>query len=227
MLHHVSVGVTDVARAGRFYDAVLKALGYKRVADYSPGAIAYGESKDRPEFWVGLPHNQGLPSVGNGTHVGFVAKTKAAVNKFHDEALKAGGSNGGEPGPRPDYGPAYYGAFIYDLDGKNCGRFADWYRGFKLDIKREGNGDDECLGDLVFADSREAVPLQAADLLAYEGQRYKRKSNGDPDAPIRTEYMRALRRFKSQDDFWLFDEPRLRNLENKLDADVKRTTAGA
>jgi catechol 2,3-dioxygenase-like lactoylglutathione lyase family enzyme len=117
MLHHVSIGVTDVARAGRFYDAVLRALGYKRVADYSPGAIAYGESKDRPEFWVGLPHNQGLPSVGNGTHVGFSAKSKAAIDKFHEEALKAGGSNGGEPGPRPDYGQHYYGAFIYDLDG--------------------------------------------------------------------------------------------------------------
>jgi len=31
--------------------------------------------------------------------------------------LAQGGSNGGEPGPRPDYGPHYYGAFIYDLDG--------------------------------------------------------------------------------------------------------------
>jgi len=58
-----------------------------------------------------------VPSGGNGTHVGFIAKSKAAVNKFHAEALKAGGSNNGEPGPRPDYGPTYYGAFIYDLDG--------------------------------------------------------------------------------------------------------------
>jgi catechol 2,3-dioxygenase-like lactoylglutathione lyase family enzyme len=117
MLHHVSVGVSDVARAGQFYDAVLKALGYKRVADYSPGAIAYGESKDKPEFWVGLPHDRNAASVGNGTHVGFVAKSKQAVLKFHEAALKAGGSNNGEPGPRPDYGPAYYGAFVYDLDG--------------------------------------------------------------------------------------------------------------
>jgi catechol 2,3-dioxygenase-like lactoylglutathione lyase family enzyme len=117
MLHHVSVGVRDVERAAKFYDPVLKALGYKRVMDFSPGAIAYGESKDRPEFWVGLPHDQGVSNAGNGTHVGFIAKTKGAVNKFHDEALKAGGSNGGEPGPRPDYGFAYYGAFIYDLDG--------------------------------------------------------------------------------------------------------------
>jgi len=117
MLHHVSIGVTDVVRAGQFYDTVLKPLGYKRVADYSPGAIAYGESKDRPEFWVGLPHDRNAASVGNGTHVGFVARSKQAVNKFHEAALKAGGSNNGEPGPRPDYGPAYYGAFIYDLDG--------------------------------------------------------------------------------------------------------------
>ena len=117
MLHHVSVGVRDVARAAGFYDPVLKALGYKRVADYSPGAIAYGESKDKPEFWIGLPHDQSAPSNGNGAHLAFVARSKAQVNKFHEAALKAGGSNNGEPGPRPDYGPAYYGAFIYDLDG--------------------------------------------------------------------------------------------------------------
>jgi catechol 2,3-dioxygenase-like lactoylglutathione lyase family enzyme len=117
MLHHVSVGVRDVARAATFYDPVLKALGYRRVADYSPGAIAYGERGGKPEFWIGLPHNQNAASVGNGTHVGFSAKSKGAVNKFHEAALKAGGSNNGEPGPRPDYGPAYYGAFIYDLDG--------------------------------------------------------------------------------------------------------------
>jgi catechol 2,3-dioxygenase-like lactoylglutathione lyase family enzyme len=117
MLHHVSVGVRDVARAASFYDPVLKALGYKRVMDFSPGAIGYGESKDKPEFWIGLPHDQGAPSNGNGAHLAFAATSKAQVNKFHDAALKAGGSNNGEPGPRPDYGPGYYGAFVYDLDG--------------------------------------------------------------------------------------------------------------
>ena len=117
MLHHVSVGVTDLARAASFYDPVLKALGYRRVADYSPHAIGYGEAKDKPEFWIGQPHNQHPQTAGNGTHIGFAAKSKGAVQKFHEAALKAGGSNNGEPGPRPDYGPSYYGAFIYDLDG--------------------------------------------------------------------------------------------------------------
>jgi catechol 2,3-dioxygenase-like lactoylglutathione lyase family enzyme len=115
MLHHVSVGVTDVARAAKFYDAVLGTLGYRRVADYSPQAIGYGT--DHPEFWIGQPHDQGPMSAGNGTHVGFSARSKAQVEAFHAAALKEGGSNNGEPGPRPDYGPDYYGAFIFDLDG--------------------------------------------------------------------------------------------------------------
>jgi len=44
MLHHVSVGVADVERAALFYDAVLGALGYKRVMEYLPYALAYGET---------------------------------------------------------------------------------------------------------------------------------------------------------------------------------------
>ena len=115
MLHHVSVGVSDVARAAKFYDAVLRTLGYKRVMEFLPYALAYGE--DHPEFWIQLPHDQKPMSVGNGVHLGLVARTKDQVHKFHAAALANGGSNNGEPGPRPDYGTDYYGAFIYDLDG--------------------------------------------------------------------------------------------------------------
>lgn len=117
MLHHVSVGVRDVERAARFYDPVLKALGYKRLMEFLPYGIGYGERGGGPEFWIGLPHNQMTATAGNGTHVGFQARNKAQVNAFHAAALAQGGSNDGEPGPRPDYGPAYYGAFVYDLDG--------------------------------------------------------------------------------------------------------------
>ena len=117
MLHHVSVGVSDVERAAKFYDPVLRALGYRRVMEFMPYAIAYGERGGAPQFWIGLPHNQQAPTSGNGTHVGFQARNKAQVNAFHAAALAQGGSNNGEPGPRPDYGPAYYGAFVYDLDG--------------------------------------------------------------------------------------------------------------
>jgi len=115
MLHHVSVGVRDVERAAQFYDAVLGALGYGRVMEVLPYAIGYGEV--HPVFWVQLPHNQQVATAGNGVHISFIARTAEQVDAFHKAALELGAQDGGEPGPRPDYSPDYYGAFVYDPDG--------------------------------------------------------------------------------------------------------------
>jgi catechol 2,3-dioxygenase-like lactoylglutathione lyase family enzyme len=115
MIHHVSIGVRDVSAAADFYDRVLGTLGYKRVMEILPYAVAYGDTA--PEFWIGQPHDQGSPSAGNGAHISFSAKNKSAIQKFHAAALEAGGSDEGAPGPRADYGPDYYGAFARDPDG--------------------------------------------------------------------------------------------------------------
>ena len=115
MLHHVSVGVSDLARAARFYDSVLGALGYKRVMEVLPYGIGYGETT--PMFWVQLPHDRNAANAGNGVHVGLVGRSRAVIESFHRAALEAGGSDEGAPGPRPDYGPHYFGAFVRDLDG--------------------------------------------------------------------------------------------------------------
>jgi catechol 2,3-dioxygenase-like lactoylglutathione lyase family enzyme len=115
MLHHVSVGVGDVEQAARFYDSVLGTLGYKRVMEFMPYAVAYGERA--PEFWVQLPSDRNPATVGNGVHIGFAASTKAAVEAFHRAAIAAGGMDEGPAGPRPDYGPDYFGAFVRDPYG--------------------------------------------------------------------------------------------------------------
>lgn len=115
MLHHVSVGARNVERAAKFYDAVLAALGYKRVMEFLPYAIGYGDR--HPSFWVQLPHDHKESSVGNGTHISFIARSKDAVHRFHAEAIANGGTDGGGPGPRPLYSADYYGAFVLDLDG--------------------------------------------------------------------------------------------------------------
>ena len=39
------------------------------------------------------------------------------MNAFHAAAVSAGGKDEGAPGPRPEYTPEYYGAFVRDLDG--------------------------------------------------------------------------------------------------------------
>ena len=115
MLHHVSIGVVDVARAAQFYDRVLQELGFKRVFEVLPYGIGYGEKQ--PAFWIGLPHDQRSASIGNGVHVAFNATSEEMIRAFHRVALDAGGTDDGAPGPRPDYGPDYFGAFVRDLDG--------------------------------------------------------------------------------------------------------------
>ena len=119
MLHHVSLGVTDVARAARFYDAALGSLGYVRVwSDLRPGetkqAIGYGEpgGGDR----LALKQVDAV-APSPGTHLAFGAPSRAAVEAFHAAALAAGGTDDGAPGLRPHYGPDYYAAFVLDPDG--------------------------------------------------------------------------------------------------------------
>lgn len=114
ILSHVSVGTNQFEAAVAFYDAALAPLGIQRVMGH-PGAQAYG--KQFPEFWVQAPIDGAAASCGNGTHIGFVATSKAAVDAFHAAALAAGGADDGQPGPRSEYGAAYYGAFVRDLDG--------------------------------------------------------------------------------------------------------------
>ena len=49
MLSHVSIGVKDLAKTRSFYDAALKPLGYKCVAEGS-GYVYYGVKS--PEFGI-------------------------------------------------------------------------------------------------------------------------------------------------------------------------------
>lgn len=114
MMSHVSIGTNHFAEAGAFYDKVLGTLGVRRVLDF-PEAVAYG--KAFPEFWVHPPHNGEEASVGNGVHFAFLADSPELVDTFYSAALDAGATAEGEPGPRPQYGEAYYGCFVRDLDG--------------------------------------------------------------------------------------------------------------
>jgi catechol 2,3-dioxygenase-like lactoylglutathione lyase family enzyme len=112
MLAHISIGVTDLARARGFYDAVLAPLGYARVYDV-PGAHGYG-TPNQPSFWIG---GEAGTKPNAGFHVAFMAKDRKAVQAFHAAALKAGGQDNGKPGLRPEYTENYYAAFVLDPDG--------------------------------------------------------------------------------------------------------------
>lgn len=114
MLHHLSIAVADLRRAGAFYDAALGALGYRRVFE-DDTAIGYGIEDGEDGLCLKLRPNPVAP--GPGFHVAFAAPSREAVDRFHTQALAVAGTDNGGPGLRPDYGPHYYAAFLIDPDG--------------------------------------------------------------------------------------------------------------
>ena len=115
IIGHVSVGTNQFEQAIDFYDKVLSIVGAQRVLDFSGEAVAYG--KEFPEFWVHPPYNGKKAQTGNGVHFAFMADSSKMVDEFYRVAIKAGATSDGEPGPRPAYGPQYYGCYVLDLDG--------------------------------------------------------------------------------------------------------------
>jgi catechol 2,3-dioxygenase-like lactoylglutathione lyase family enzyme len=110
VIHHASVDVSDLERAGRFYDAVLGSLGWRRHID-NDERIAWGIV--RPVFSVTRRDSAGGP----GGHICFAASGIPAVKAAWEGGTEAGGSDDGAPGPRPEYGPSYYSAYLLDPDG--------------------------------------------------------------------------------------------------------------
>ena len=123
MISHVSIGVRDIAKAGRFYDTALAALGYKRLYD-SAEALGYGA--ETPELWVMQVARPVKADEASGLHLCFDASDRAGVDAFHKAGIKAGGRDNGRPGVRKDYGDNYYAAFVIDPEGYRleayCGR---------------------------------------------------------------------------------------------------------
>ncbi len=114
MINHVSIGVRDIARAKRFYDAALAALGYSCLSQ-SEGSLGYGRGP--VALWISEAARPVPADAGSGLHFCFDAPTRASVDAFHAAAIRAGGSDNGKPGVRVDSGPDYYAAVASDPDG--------------------------------------------------------------------------------------------------------------
>jgi catechol 2,3-dioxygenase-like lactoylglutathione lyase family enzyme len=117
MLDHVSLGVSDLARSRRFYDAALRPLGLVRIVNFG---------NDRGSDYGAAPGSLGVEftitveravAPAAGMHMCLRARDRDAVREFHRLALANGGRDDGAPGLRPQYHASYYGAFVLDPDG--------------------------------------------------------------------------------------------------------------
>lgn len=119
MIDHTGLQVHDPKKSRHFYDEALAPLGYKMLfqvpLEHSGGKVMLGYGvPPKMDFWMG----EGVPQTPR-VHIAFRAQTRAQVDEFYKAALKAGGRDNGEPGPRPHYHKDYYAAFVLDPDGHN------------------------------------------------------------------------------------------------------------
>lgn len=115
MIDHISIAVSDLSRATRFYEAVLGTIGYAML-DVRGSTVGFG--KKYSEFWVNARPDMERLARNSGAHVCLRVTSTELVDAFHAAALANGGESNGEPGLRPHDGSGgYYAAFIRDHDG--------------------------------------------------------------------------------------------------------------
>jgi catechol 2,3-dioxygenase-like lactoylglutathione lyase family enzyme len=108
---HVTIRVADRAASERFYATVFAPLGIEQthsdeqLAEWDDFSLAPADAEHPPT---------------RGLHVGFGAPSREHAAEFWRAGTEAGYRDDGAPGPRPEYGDDYFGAFLLDPDGNSA-----------------------------------------------------------------------------------------------------------
>lgn len=122
MLAYVTIGITDIHRAVKFYEPLTEELGGSRMmGSEEENFIAWMGPNHAPGIGILHPQDGKPASVGNGMMVALQAKDPEQVKKLYDLALANGGTCEGEPGPRG--GGAFHAAYFRDPDGNKLNAF--------------------------------------------------------------------------------------------------------
>ena len=113
MYDHIGLKVKNLDASVGFYTAALAPLGYV-LSSRDDSSAGFGP-KGEPVLWL-YAHDG---PAAEGAHIALRAPDHAAIKKFHSEGVKTGGRDNGGAGPRADYSPTYFAAFLIDPDGNN------------------------------------------------------------------------------------------------------------
>ena len=119
MIGYVMLGTQDLARGGKFYDAIAGELGAKRLME-DEQLIVWGKPGHKADFTLTYPWDKNPASVGNGTMVEIEASSKEQVDRVYEIAMANGASDEGAPGQRFE---TFYAGYFRDPDGNKLNVF--------------------------------------------------------------------------------------------------------
>jgi catechol 2,3-dioxygenase-like lactoylglutathione lyase family enzyme len=105
-IDHVTIRVSNLAAMRAFYERAFELLDFSGEVHEGDLGVEWGDfsiSEAGPE----------RPPTG-GLHVAFTADSPELVDRWWQGMIDADYRSDGEPGPRPQYRPDYYGAFVLD-----------------------------------------------------------------------------------------------------------------
>ncbi len=111
MIDHVTIRTPDLEAARRFYGRTFRLLAFAGEPFESDGFVEWDDFSVAAEADA-TPATRRL-------HIGFRAESPGMVDAWWHAMTAAGCADDGPPGPRPAYGPDYYGAFVLDTGGNS------------------------------------------------------------------------------------------------------------
>jgi catechol 2,3-dioxygenase-like lactoylglutathione lyase family enzyme len=108
---HVTIRASDREASQRFYGTVLAPIGIEttytdhRFAEWDDFSLSASDAEN---------------PVTRNLHIAFGTPSREHADAFWRAGTEAGYPDDGPPGPRPEYGDDYYGAFLLDPDGNSA-----------------------------------------------------------------------------------------------------------
>ena len=116
MFSHIMLGASDMEASRTFYDATLGALGHKAGTVDDKGRCFY--FADGGIFALTTPIDGQPACNGNGSTIGFAAKTTEEADAWHAAGLANGGTSCEDPpGVRDNGTMRLYLAYLRDPSG--------------------------------------------------------------------------------------------------------------
>ncbi len=116
MFSHVMLGANDIQGSKAFYDAILNVFEYKPGVFDEKGRCFYFTKTGI--FAISTPIDGKPAAKGNGSTIGFAAKTKEDVDNWHSAGLVNGGTTCEDPpGVREVGCTKLYVAYLLDPSG--------------------------------------------------------------------------------------------------------------